>query len=91
VGGLGLPGLRRSRAAAAADGGDGATRRAGRTAAHDSGQVLAILIVGMCFVLIVGFLLYTVGCRPRLKTEGQIPADAAALAGEGSVKGSCSG
>lgn len=63
------------------------THRAGRrTADRESGQVLPILIVGMCCVLIVGFLLYTVGAAARLKTEGQTAADAAALAGEENVK-----
>lgn len=57
-----------------------------RAADRESGQVLPILIVGMCFVLIVGFLLYTVGAAARLKTEGQTAADAGALAGEENVK-----
>jgi len=57
-----------------------------RGADRESRQVLPILIVGMCFVLLVGFLLYTVGAAARLKTEGQTAADAAALAGEENVK-----
>ncbi len=57
-----------------------------RAAEPEAGQVLPILLAGLVFVLLVGFLLYTVGAAARLKAEGQTSADAAALAGEQDVK-----